>query len=334
MRAVYWTLLVILALVVALFIYSAAAACSLPSGKVDGIGNWPDNVPRITDPSRYSFAFIGDVNNIGIQNLIAYLKIAAQRNDVSFIILGGDFYRRPSDSVFRYSLGEIKRAGISKPILTVPGNHDLIPKGTGKSDPALFEKFCGRTVMSFTVGDDLFMICKHIDAERVTAPDLPGVQASSMRHKIVLSHAPWFNFDEMPDNFKMGADVESENMKIAKAIGASVILCGHVDRFSTFEKEGIKCVVVGGGPSKKPNSDVVGMVIVTASESGITIEPVPMQTKFDFFINLRRWLYVGPISGIFESTGTCVLLALAAFAGYVFVCKRLFYDKNVSCNKS
>lgn len=332
MKVILWTLFVLFSIAVAVFIYSASV--SLPDGKVEGIGNWTENVSRIESKTEYSFAFIGDVNNIGIQDVVRYLCIARDREDVSFVVLGGDFYRSPSEGSFRYALAEFSRVNVNKPILTVPGNHDLIPKGTGASDPALFEKFCGAVVRSFSVGNDLFLVCRHIGAEKVTPEGIPGIQPSATGHKVVLSHAPWFNFGAMPDNFRMGSDVEAENAKLAKALGAEIILCGHVDRFAEFEKDGIRCVVAGGGPSKDPGAEVTGMVVVKVANSGITFEPISIRTEFDFPVNLRRWLFIGPASGLFSSRTACVLLAVASFIAYVFVCKKLFYDKNIPGSKN
>lgn len=91
----------------------------------DGQSPWFSFATHPLRPKRFSFMFVGDVQDTigGIANRLL-LDAWGHHPDTEFLVCGGDLIERPANQYWAETFGTLDSIGQSMPILNVTGNHD------------------------------------------------------------------------------------------------------------------------------------------------------------------------------------------------------------------
>ena len=91
----------------------------------DGHSPWFSFATHPLRPKRFSFMFVGDVQDTigGIANRLL-LDAWGHHPDTEFLVCGGDLIERPANQYWAETFGTLDSIGQSMPILNVTGNHD------------------------------------------------------------------------------------------------------------------------------------------------------------------------------------------------------------------
>lgn len=91
----------------------------------DGQSPWFSFTTHPLRPKRFSFMFVGDVQDTigGIANRLL-LDAWGHHPDTEFLVCGGDLIERPANQYWAETFGTLDSIGQSMPILNVTGNHD------------------------------------------------------------------------------------------------------------------------------------------------------------------------------------------------------------------
>jgi len=91
----------------------------------DGRSPWFSFTTHPLRPKRFSFMFVGDVQDTigGIANRLL-LDAWGHHPDTEFLVCGGDLIERPANQYWAETFGTLDSIGQSMPILNVTGNHD------------------------------------------------------------------------------------------------------------------------------------------------------------------------------------------------------------------
>lgn len=91
----------------------------------DGHSPWFSFTTHPLRPKRFSFMFVGDVQDTigGIANRLL-LDAWGHHPDTEFLVCGGDLIERPANQYWAETFGTLDSIGQSMPILNVTGNHD------------------------------------------------------------------------------------------------------------------------------------------------------------------------------------------------------------------
>ena len=91
----------------------------------DGQSPWFSFATHPLRPKRFSFMFVGDVQDTigGIANRLL-LDAWGHHPDTEFLVCGGDMIERPANQYWAETFGTLDSIGQSMPILNVTGNHD------------------------------------------------------------------------------------------------------------------------------------------------------------------------------------------------------------------
>lgn len=91
----------------------------------DGQSPWFSFATHPLRPKRFSFMFVGDVQDTigGIANRLL-LDAWGHHPDTEFLVCGGDLIERPANQYWAETFGTLDSIGQSMPVLNVTGNHD------------------------------------------------------------------------------------------------------------------------------------------------------------------------------------------------------------------
>lgn len=236
------------------------------------------------DDETFSFALIGDsepgrfwwsrklFNKPGI---FGKILAAANESSADFIVQLGDMVSRGTLGRFRHFLAELVAAKLSKPYLTVIGNHDR-HKPHGLTDSRLYRALFGGTNYWFDRGGYRIIVVDS-SAGRVTKGQLEWLERSldTPRRKIVLTHIPPASLPWTAKGlggFKKGA---AEFMDIMAKAKVERVYMGHVHGYGEHEERGVRYVLTGGGgsalfPGAKVDRREHHWLTVTAGPGGVT----------------------------------------------------------------
>lgn len=176
-----------------------------------------------------------------------------QRQSVDFSVQLGDMVSRGLERQYLRFFGELNALRVTKPYLTVIGNHDRsVPNG--KSHSRLYRALFGKNNYHFDYGGVRFVVLDS-SAKRLTRAQLKWLSSvlDTGRRKIVFTHMPpslltlWGGFAAHGmGGFKQGA---REFVDLAARKGVERVYMGHVHAFGVQDYRGVRYVLTGGGGS-------------------------------------------------------------------------------------
>jgi Icc-related predicted phosphoesterase len=219
------------------------------------IGNKTSNVKALKEKGLpFSFLVMSDTHNSNTGE--ALLKVAIMKEDISFMVLTGDFVNGPNLWEHRFFLMnmsmEIKP---SFPIFLAPGNHDVdyIPSRKGQDGqrvtPEIFDSLYGARNFSFLFNDCLFILCE------IDPRDLIGYlhylretlsqKGTGRKYIFIFIHYP----PERLVKHKGGAPLpnEEEFFSLVESYKVTACFFGHYHGYRRMYTKGVQMVVLGGG---------------------------------------------------------------------------------------
>jgi len=177
-----------------------------------------------------------------------------QRRRLDFTMQLGDMVSRGTDRNFLAFFRDLARWGVSKPYLTVIGNHDRrFPHGV--SDSRLYRSLLGRTNYCFDRGPARFVVLDS-STQRLRSRQLDWLARvlDTRLRKAVFMHMPPASLREWTDfgglrgigGFRRGAD---RLLDILSERRTDRVYLGHIHGFGVQDLRGVRFVLTGGGGS-------------------------------------------------------------------------------------
>ena len=214
------------------------------------------------EPAAFEFAILGDVEpcRFGLLRLVfnrpqvfARQLRAIQDRPVAFCVQLGDMVGRGLPRYYGRFLEELGRLGVTKPYLTVLGNHDR-SRPHPPSDARLYRQLFGRGNYFFDYGGARF-VALDTSARGLRPAQLRWLDRAlrTPLRKIVFTHMPpaqlglWGGaFAHAHGGFTRGA---REFAALAAARAVDRVYVGHVHAFGVQDYLGVRYVLTGGGGS-------------------------------------------------------------------------------------
>ena len=175
------------------------------------------------------FAVIGDPKNSFIVFPMV-LKRLAEDPKVDFVIIVGDLTE--SSKVEEYWLFTQRILNFPKPVLVVPGNHDVRKAGFG-----WFRKIFGPDNLRVELGKLCLVLADFSNSKRVYPPEfaeLDGLLSGCRKRAVVLLHIP--PYDPRRGNFTTGHSLRnpSDSQRLLRILNrhhVDLVFCSHIHDF-------------------------------------------------------------------------------------------------------
>jgi Icc-related predicted phosphoesterase len=225
---------------------------SIPSEHL--IGNRVSNVNALREKGfPFSFLVISDTHNSNIGETL--LKVAMDKEDVSFLIHVGDFVNGPDLWDHRFFLTnmtvEIKPPF---PVFLAAGNHDIdytskIKPNEQRVTPEIYESLYGPRNFDFIFNNCLFIICE-IDPRDPTGylhylRETLSQKGGGRKYIFIFFHYP----PERLVKYKDGAPIpnEEEFFNLVESYKVTACFFGHYHGYRRAQTKGVNLIVLGGG---------------------------------------------------------------------------------------
>jgi len=181
---------IVLLCAVGIYGITEVAEALVPLSGFESLGKRLARIKEGVDPNDFCFAVVGDSKN-DERVFPRVLESISKDPAISFVIFTGDAVQS-SREVFYRDLVKTVTTYLSKPIVFVPGNHDVPEHG----EDGLYERVCGPRHYSFRIGTTRFVMA---DSNRMTSDAERGwlQGALSVGHAddktIVVMHHPLYD---------------------------------------------------------------------------------------------------------------------------------------------
>jgi len=224
------------------------------------IGNKTSSIRALEEKGLpFSFLVIGDLHSSSLGTTL--IERASKADHASFMIILGDFVKRPDIRYHRYFLAEMaSEVKPAFPVFLVPGNHDIDYTSSKTREegrrvtPEVYESLYGPRNFNFTFNGCLFIICG-ID------PNNPGGYLNYLRNilsKDGKGKRHIFIFEHHPP--KAGGKVGSfslpkqeEFFSLLETYKVTTCFFGDYHAYWRGERRGTNLIVSGGGGGRLKN---------------------------------------------------------------------------------
>lgn len=238
----FWKKLLMISRSYSLFILLFAAGCSdlieyspydIDVPKVEWNSREAARIDSVLGPEdTLRIAFFSDVHD-NYDLLEATIEKMNNRNDIRFIVCGGDVTNSGLSQEFNWYLDEIQKSAL--PVLTVIGNHNYRSNGR-----YIYNRLFGSRRMCFICGPYRFILFDDVIWENSNlSPDyiwLRSMLSDESYHNVFIAHIP-----------PHGDQMEGQNKLVLEQFihRENTILClyGHTHIFKDFDDNGIHTLV-------------------------------------------------------------------------------------------
>jgi hypothetical protein len=255
------------------------------------LGNKPSAVAALKEQGfPFSFLVIGDTS--GSETTETLIEMATRGGEPSFMVILGDFVKRPDIWNHRFFLTEMTmEVKPPFPVFLVPGNHDIdytFRKGSPEErpvTPGVYQSLYGAGSFDFVFNDCLFIIWG-VDLERSIdySSYLRNVlirKAAGRKHIFIFVHYPPKELVEYIEG-SLPIPKEKELFSLLENYKVTACFFGDYHGHWRGRRKGVNLIVSGGGGRLKPSQPEWGKfqhilrVTVeqeTFSEEILTINP-------------------------------------------------------------
>ncbi len=276
----------------------------------------------------FSFLVIGDTE--GSERGEFLIKKALEHGKFSFMVIVGDFVKKPDIWEHRYFLKEMStEIKPSFPVFLVPGNHDIdytsvkINDRARKVTPEVFDSLYGARNFDFTFNHCLFILSE-VDPKNPNGylnylQEVLSKKGKGSKHIFVFIHYPPKEVEKEPEG---PLPNEDEFFSLVEAYRVKTCFFGHYHGYWRGERNGVNLIVIGGGGRLKKRQPEWGkfhhILKVDVDEHIIKENLITLKESFAFedsfekrvftqvfpIVQDKGWiLYAGTI--IFLSWGIC-----------------------------
>jgi 3',5'-cyclic AMP phosphodiesterase CpdA len=231
---------------------------------------------RIADDDSLNFYVFGDSQ--GYQGGLEQIVAAANIHRPNFLFHCGDLTPFGQENQYQSVKAVLDQSIV--PVYATIGNHDLKDGGG-----ALYEEYFGSSTYSFDLGP------AHFTVFNTSSGDISSQEFSWLEHdleqteaefRFVFTHIPPFDPQTEENHSLFNSTTSAELMSLFEVHDVDVVFTGHIHMYNETVVNGVRYVITGGaGASLYADEDSGGIyhyMNVTLDESGLTIEPVILDT--------------------------------------------------------
>lgn len=295
------------------------------------IGNNPSNVAVLKKEGfPFSFLVIGDTS--GSETTETLVEMALKKNHSSFMVILGDFVRKPDIWNHRFFLTEMT-AEIKPPfpVFLVAGNHDIdhtglrIKEVERRATTEVYKSLYGEMNFDFIFNDCLFVICGvDLNSPALYLDYLRQVlshQGKGRKHIFVFIHYPPKGLAE---HIKGSLPIPREEEFFSLLEDYRVTACFFGDYHGHWrgQTKGVNLIVSGGGGRLKRSQPEWGkfhhILRITVEPEKFIEEVITIQEQFELEDKFEEWVFTNifPILGTSISVYYLIFVGLVIIAGY------------------
>lgn len=275
------------------------------------IGNKISNVNALKEKGfPFSFLVIGDTQGRGMAETL--IKSALFEKNFSFMVIIGDFVKRPDIWDHRFFLAEMTtEIKPPFPVFLTVGNHDVdyalkIKEPKRRVTPEVFESLYGARNFDFVFNQCLFILLD-LDMRNQTGylnylRNTLSQKGGGKKHIFIFLHFPpqevWETIHPSIPQEEMSPLLPNENEFFSLLETYKVTTCffGHYHGYWRGQRNGVNLVVVGGGggslKSWQPEWGKFHHILkVTVDQSIISEEMITRPEKLSVDDSLEWWIW-------------------------------------------
>jgi hypothetical protein len=292
------------------------------------IGNKPSTVAALKEEGiPFSFLVIGDTS--GSEAAETLIKMALKEGRCSFMVILGDFVRKPDIWNHRFFLTEMT-AEIKPPfpVFLVAGNHDIdhsyskIKKDERRVTTDIYKSLYGSMNFDFVLNDCLFIICG-VDLQKPNGyldylHQTLSEKGEGKRQRFVFIHYPPKG---LAGHIEGSLPIPREKEFLALLEEHKVTACffGDYHGYWRGQRKGVSLIVSGGGGRLKPSQPEFGkfhhILKITVEPEKFVEELITIQGQFGLEDAFEEWIF----TNIFPLLGTSGRVYYLIFAGFAMV---------------
>jgi hypothetical protein len=316
---------------------------NIPSGHL--IGNKVSSLRELEENGfPFSFLVIGDTSNSETAETL--IEMALQKGGSSFMVLMGDFVKKPDIWHHRFFLTEMA-AEIKPPfpVFLVSGNHDIeyFPekkKGMERHvTPEIYESLYGPRSFHFVFNNCLFILCGidlrnrsgYLDYLRQTLSEKGGEK----RHIFVFVH---YSPKGLADYIRAYLPDEEEFFSIVGAYREVTCFFGDFHGHWRGQRKGVNLIVTGGGGRLKQSQPEWGkfnhILRLTVDENKVGEEVITIPKKANIEDALEEIVFT-VFFPIFQNNGWALytlfslfLLGICSLVAFAVTFKKKSWRRN------
>ncbi len=246
---------------------------------------------------EYTFVVIGDNKN-SISTFGKIIEILNEDPQVDFVVNTGDMVFDGNPIKYNFFVHQIKK--LRKPMLTVPGNHDVEDHGVEN-----YLRIFGPLYYSFHVGPAYFIMLnnsneKNIDPYQMNWLKEELKKARVYKYRFVFFHVPIFDprTDKQPGHSMKDIENAKRLLSILKSENVTMVFCGHIHGYFRGNWDGVPYTITGGAGAElvglDPKHYFYHYIKVHVTKESVSYELVKLKSP-DFNVLDRVgafiWLY-------------------------------------------
>jgi len=292
------------------------------------IGNRRSNIAALKEEGfPFSFLVIGDTH--GSETAETLIDMAMKKASPSFMVISGDFVRKPDIWNHRFFLTEMTvEINPPFPVFLVSGNHDIDYTGSKvkgsdrRVTPEIYEFLYGSRNFDFIFHDCLFIICGvdlkspalYLDYLRQTLSN----KGKGKKHIFVFIHYPPKG---LADHIEGSLPIPGEEEFFTLLEDHQVTACffGDYHGYWRGQRKGVNLIVSGGGGRLKRSQPEWGkfhhILKITVEAEKFVEEVITIQEQSELEDAFEEWIF----TNIFPLLGTSAQIYYLIFAGFTMV---------------
>ena len=217
------------------------------------IGNRSTHVNALKEKGfPFSFLVIGDT--IGSEEAEDLIEKAIDQGSSSFMVILGDFVRKPDIWNHRFFLTEMAEISLPFPVFLVCGNHDVddtgeVVKSTERRvTPEVYESLHGAKNFDFIFNQCLFIICNNAYPRNRSSylsylRDTLSKKGKGKKYIFVFMHSPPRGLAEHVH----GNVPDEEFFSLVETYNVTTCFFGNYHGYWRGQRKGVNLIVSGGG---------------------------------------------------------------------------------------
>ncbi|MHA1287944.1 MAG: metallophosphoesterase family protein [Candidatus Thorarchaeota archaeon] len=231
---------------------------------------------EITDDDSINFYVFGDSQ--GYQGGVEQIVTAANLHRPDFLFHCGDLTPFGQENQYQAVKAVLDQSIV--PVYTTIGNHDLKDDGGN-----FYVEYFRSSTYSFNLGPAHFTVFNTSSSD-VTAQEFTWLEQDLAQTEaeflFAFTHIPPFDPRTGENHSLTNSTTSTQLMSLFEAHDVDAVFTGHIHMYNETVVNGVRYVITGGaGASLYANEDSGGIyhyMNVTLNESGLTIEPVLLDT--------------------------------------------------------
>ncbi len=297
------------------------------------IGNRPSTLAALKEGGfPFSFLVIGDTS--GSETAETLMEMALKKDKPSFMVILGDFVRKPDIWNHRFFLTEMTvEINPSFPVFLVSGNHDIDYTGSKikgsdrRVTPEIYESLYGARNFDFIFNDCLFIICGvdlkspalYLDYLRQALNN----NGKGRKHIFVFIHYPPKGLAEHIEG-SLPIPREEEFFSLLETYNVTACFFGDYHGHWRGQRKGVNLIVSGGAGRLKRSQPEWGkfhhILKITVEPQKFSEEVITIQEQFALEDAFEEWIFTNVFPVIDGSAWMLYLIfiVLLAISGYLF----------------